>query len=176
MSSMDLLDVLHTYFRGEKQLGFVIALFGLTALVMGGHIGRTASGGFQWGLCLPLVVLGLGLTGGGGYLAARTGPQVAALDAAYSAAPEAMVAAETARMAKVNANWPRVKLAWTIVLAVGLALVWSDRAGWLTGLSTALIPVAAFLLYCDVSAERRARVYTAALEARAAPERGRAGP
>lgn len=165
---MDLHDAIQAYFRGERQIGLVLALFGITALGMGWHILSSMTGGFQRGLSVTLLVLGLGFLGGGATLAMKSGPQAERLQAALAEQPEQALQTELARMARVNANWPRVKAAWTVILVLGLALIWLNRWEAPTGVAVALVAVAGLLMYTDTSAERRAQVYTAALEGHAA--------
>lgn len=165
---MDLHDAIHAYFRGERQLGLLLGLFGITALGMGWHVLSSMSGGFQRGLSVTLLLLGLGFLGGGTVLAMKSGPQAERLEAALAQQGEPALRAELTRMARVNANWSRVKAAWTVILVMGLALIWLNRWDLPTGVAVALVAMAGLLMYTDTSAERRAQVYTTALEQRAA--------
>lgn len=157
---MDFADIMHTYFRGEKYLGIVLVPVGLVALGFAVHLWRAHSGGFMWGMMVPLALAGCGMVAGGAFLAIKTDAQVAALDRQYGEAPADMVAAESARMDKVNANWPRLKMAWTVLIALSLIGLMAVHKDWATGLALAMLLMASLVMTVDVFAERRARVYT----------------
>jgi len=164
-AAMDFLEAMQTYFAGEKVTGVVFACYGV--LLIGAAIGlyRVDSGPFAWGFLVPIGVVGLGGLVGGAVLAAKTGPQLDALVSLYQTDADAFVAQELPRMRKVNANWPRLEMVWTAIIAVALAVIWTGWREWATGLALALLVGAASAMVLDVFAERRARVYTTHLEA-----------
>jgi hypothetical protein len=162
--TMTFVDILHEYFRGEKQIGVTLAVVGAGLLAGAFWVSRTQSGGFAWGLGVPFVVLGLAFGGGGTFLALRTDKQVADLGAQLQTNPEAVYAAELPRMAKVNANWPRLKIAWAVLIGVALVLLLAVHREWAHGLGLALLLMTTILFFTDVFAERRALIYTEALE------------
>lgn len=166
---MTFLDVLHEYFRGEKQIGITLAVIGVGFVAGAVWVLRTQTGAFAWALGAPILVVGLAFGGGGAYLAIRTDKQVAELEAQLQRDASVVYARELPRMAKVNANWPRLKIAWTVIIAVALVLLMAVPRDWAHGLGLALLAVTTILFFTDVFAERRAIVYTEALEA------GRAG-
>jgi hypothetical protein len=51
------------------------------------------------------------------------------------------------------------------MIAVGLASIWLSSREWLHGLARALLVIGTTAMCTDVIAERRARVYTARIEA-----------
>lgn len=161
---MDLLDALQTYFRGEKMTGLGLVPVGVVVSCFAGLLWRTESGGFRLGVAVPLLVIGLAGIGGGAGLAIRTARQVPALEQTYRADARAMVAQELPRMARVNRNWPRFKAIWTVMAALALVLLWAGGRPWTAGLGVSLLLVAALLVMIDVFAERRAILYTWALE------------
>lgn len=161
---MDLVDVMHAYFRGEKYTGIVLIPVGLVALGFVVHLWRCHSGGFMWAMVIPLALAGCGLIGGGAFLAIKTDKQVEQLDQQFRASPAEMVADERARMDKVNANWPRLKTAWTVLIAVSLVLLMAVRKDWVTGLSLAFLILGTTIMTTDVFAERRAEIYTDGLK------------
>lgn len=63
-------------------------------------------------------------------------------------------------MEKVNANWPRLKLAYAIIVVISLALFFLVNKDWVTGLALALILICSILLAVDVFAQKRAIIYT----------------
>ena len=166
---MEFLEVLHTYFRGERTealfyiLPSGLALIGLAATAFIGD-----RGGFGYGMGIPLVVGGLLLVGGGSYIGARTPAQVEQLEKAYADDPKAMVEDELPRMETVNANWPRLIGAWTVFVVAGVGIRYGFKAEWAHGVGPALIIIGAVGFLIDGFAERRARPYAEALEALAA--------
>lgn len=161
---MDFVDVMHTYFRGEKFLGVVLVPVGLVALGFAIHLWRAHSGGFMWAMMVPLVLAGVGFAAGGTFLAVKTGKQVADLEQQYREAPAEMLAQERKRMDKVNANWPRLKMAWAVLIAISLTLLLAVRKDWVQGLALAFLLLASFMMALDMFAERRAEIYTAGLQ------------
>lgn len=161
---MSFIDVLQEYFRGEKQVGVMLAVVGVGLLVGAYWVFRTQVGGFAWGLVVPLAIVGLAFGGGGAFLASRSDRQITELAAEYERAPDELLAAEAPRMAKVNANWPRLKIAWSVVIVVAIVLLEVVRRDWATGLGLALLLVMTILFFTDVFAERRAIIYTEALD------------
>lgn len=165
-SSLPFLDVMHTYFRGERieSLYFLVP-FGLACLTMAGVALKAERGGFGWGLAVPFVLLGLLALGVGGGVGLRTPAQVAQIEAAYNADPAAMLREELPRMEKVNNNWSLYLGAYAVALVVGAGLRFGLRADWAHGLGIGLVFFGASGLIIDGFAERRAKVYTEALEA-----------
>lgn len=161
---MDFVDVMTTYFRGEKLLGIVLVPVGLGVLGFAGHLWRAHTGGFMWAMIIPLFLVGVGFAAGGTVLAIKSDRQMSDLQQQFREAPAEMVAEERARMDKVNANWPRIKMAWTIIIAISLLLVMVVRTDWALGLGLAFLLVASFMMALDVFAEKRANVYTAGLQ------------
>jgi hypothetical protein len=166
---MPFLQTMQTYFRGERleALFYIgpagLVLFALAATALRGE--RTA---FDWGLAAPCILFGLVLAGVGVGVGLRTPAQVAALEKEYAEAPKAMVEKELPRMQGVNRNWPIYLSVWAGLVAVGFILRFALKAGWAHGLGAGLMLAGALGVLIDGFAERRARPYTAALEALAA--------
>ena len=169
---MEFSELMQAYFRGERvEALFYVLPAGLVLLSLAATALMTDRGGFGWGLAVPLVLFGLLLAGAGAGIAWRTPGQAAELEKNYQQNPAAMVAEELPRMEKVNANWPRLIATWAVLVLVGLALRFGLKAEWAHGVGPALIVAGAIGFLVDGFAERRAKPYTAALEALAA-ERG----
>lgn len=166
---MDLLEIAHTYFRGERSAGIVLGVAGVALCAFSVWIWRTQSGGFAWGLLVPLALVGLVGLAGGPLFVWKTARQVGELDAAYRADAEGTIASERTRMARVDANWPRLKIGWSVIALAALVLLMLVKRDWATGLGLALMLIATLLFFVDVFAERRAVPYTDAL-ARAAAD------
>jgi hypothetical protein len=166
---MDFVEAMQAYFAGEKLTGIVFACYG--ALLIGAAVGlyRIDSGPFAWGFIIPIGIVGLGGLVGGAVLAAKTGPQLDGLVSLYRSDADAFVAQELPRMRKVNANWPRLEMVWTVIIVASLAVIWTGWREWATGVALALLVATASAMVLDVFAERRARVYTARIEALSGP-------
>jgi hypothetical protein len=167
---VDFLEIMQAYFRGERieALAF-IAPAGVAFVVLAFVALRAEGGAFGWSMAVPLFVFGLVAAGTGLGVGLRTPGQVAALEESYRASPSVMVASELPRMQKVNANWPIYLSVWAGLVAVGLTLRFAVRADWAHGMGPAFLLIGASGFLIDGFAERRARPYTAALEAIAAP-------
>jgi hypothetical protein len=163
---MNLLEAMATYFQGEKTQALVFILpIGLLSLAFGGWLASDNPGGFARGVAIPFLVLGLVTAVVGGLVGFRTPAQVETLQASVAVAPEPTVQAERARMEKVNRAWPVYLVAWSAFGVVGLMLRFATRGDFTQGLGIALVFFSGVGLLGDSFAERRARRYTAALEA-----------
>jgi hypothetical protein len=166
---MTFLDTMHAYFRGERieSLAFIVpAALGMLTLAWVGL--RIERGPFGIGFGIPLLVFGLVALSTGLAVGLRTPAQVAALEAAHAESPAAMLATERPRMERVNANWPLYLAAWVSCVVIGCLLRFLVPREWAHGVGPALVLVGALGLTIDGFAERRARVYTAALSQLAA--------
>lgn len=161
LPAVDIAEAMQTYFAAEKLTGTLLAIYGVVLLGVAAYLHQTHTGGFMWGIVVPLGILGLGATLGGVGLAIKTGPQLAALQAL---GPADLMVQELPRMAKVNANWARLEATWTAIIAISLVMLWTSGREWVTGLALALLVAASSAMVLDVFAERRAKIYTAALE------------
>jgi hypothetical protein len=161
---------MHRYFYGERieAICFIVPA-ALVLFVIAAAAIRSEGGAFGYAMAAPLVLFGLVALSTGIAVGVRTPAQVAAVERAYAASPNTMAEAELPRMQKVNANWPIYLSVWTTLVLLGLALRFGLRADWAHGLGPGLIIVGAMGFLIDGFAERRARPYTAALEAIAAP-------
>jgi hypothetical protein len=154
-------DALQTYFAAERLTGAILAIYGVVILGAAAYLHHTHTGAFMWGLVVPLGLLGLGAVVGGSVLAIKTGPQ---LDALIALATPELLAQELPRMQKVNANWVWLKSTWTVLIAASLVVLWTVKRDGANGVALAFLVAASSAMVLDVFAERRARVYTAALE------------
>jgi hypothetical protein len=164
---MKLLEAMATYFLGEKieALVFILPL-GLVSLVVGAWLWSDgAANPFSRGVAVPFVVMGLLLGVVGSGVGFRTSAQVATLSAAVEASPETALRQEQARMHAVNRAWPVYLAAWAAFGVVGFALRFATRGDFTQGLGIALVFFSGVGLLVDGFAERRARPYTAAVDA-----------
>ncbi|MCA2981926.1 MAG: hypothetical protein INH41_24210 [Myxococcaceae bacterium] len=167
---MAFVEQMQDYFRGERiEALFFIVPAALVLFVLAAAALKSEGGAFGVAMAVPMVLFGLVALGTGLGVGLRTPGQVAALEKAYAASPQAMAAEELPRMQKVNAAWPVYLGVWTAAVVVGLALRFLVKADWAHGLGPGLIIVGAMGFLIDGFAERRARPYTQALEALVAP-------
>lgn len=168
-STLPLLEAMQIYFQGEKIEALVFILpVGLLSLVFGGWLWSDAGPGFARGVAIPFVAMGLLMTTVGAVVGYRTPAQVERLHAGLQQAPQVTVAAESARMAKVDAAWKYYLVLWAAFGVIGLALRFLSAQASLQGLGMALVFHAGVGLMVDGFAERRTHPYMAALAAMAA--------
>lgn len=162
---MPFIDVLSTYFRGERveSLAFILPL-GLLSITFGAVLLWDERSAFHWGIALPFLLLGTALVVTGAAVGLRTPEQVSALSGLYRDDVARFLAQELPRMQKVNGNWPIFLTTWVGFALVGLGLRFFVRRDWAEGLGIALVFFGAVGLLIDGFAERRARPYTEALE------------
>jgi hypothetical protein len=162
---MSFIEIMQTYFRGEKfealyfilTIGIVFVVFGVVAL-------KAESGGFAWGIAIPSFLFGLVLIVTGAGVAWRTEGQVAGVRSEYEKDPAAMVGKELPRMEQVITNFRTTFYAFGALAALGLVLHYLAGPSWGRGLGAVLILVGALGLLIDGFAERRTEPYTTALE------------
>jgi len=162
---MPFLDVLTTYFRGERaeSLAFIVPL-GLLSITFGAVLLWDERSAFHWGVAVPFLLLGTALLVTGGAVGLRTPGQMSALSGLYREDVGRFLAEELPRMQKVNGNWPVYLTTWVVFALVGIGLRFFVRRDWAEGLGIALVFFGAVGLLIDGFAERRARPYTEALE------------
>jgi hypothetical protein len=161
---MSFIDIMQTYFRGEKlealwfilPIGVLLVAFGAVAL-------KAERGGFAWGIAIPCFLFGIVLIATGAGVAMRTPGQVAEIKEGFEQAPATMVQKELPRIQKVNTNFKVTFIAFGVVAAIGLALIYLVNTDWAKGLGSVLVLVGAIGFLIDGFAERRAVPYTSAL-------------
>ena len=162
---MDFVEVMQEYFRGEKLAGWAILGVGVQLAAFAVWIWRTQEGAFVWGLALPLAIVGVMAVTVAPFFISHNGRLADEIAQRYADDPAALAQAETERMARVNANWPKLKFAWGVIGVIAIALLLAVRKDWSNGLGVALIILVAILFTIDVLGERRAVPYTEALSA-----------
>lgn len=162
---MSFVEIMHTYFRGEKleAFGFILPA-GVVLVILGIVAMKAERGGFAWGIAIPCIVFGLVLIGTGIGVGSRTSNQVAEIEQSFQEDPVVMIQNELPRMEKVNANFRLTFIVFGVLTAVGLMIHYVGGANWGRGLGAVLILISAMGLLIDGFAERRAEPYTAALQ------------
>lgn len=161
---MTFVDVMHTYFRGEKvEALWFIALTGILLVIFGLATLKAERGGYGWGVAAPAILFGLVLIGVGAGVGLRTDRQVAEIERSFYQNPSALVQKELSRMEQVNANFRLTFHATGILATIGLLFHYLAGPEWGRGLGSTLMLLGAIGLLIDGFAERRAEPYTAAL-------------
>jgi hypothetical protein len=166
---MEFLEIMHTYFRGERleaalfiaPAGFALAALGIAAL-------RAETGGFAWSVAVPCFVFALVLVVVGIVVATRTAAQVDALVSGWEHDPAAMLREELPRMQAVVRNFGWTLIAFGVMAGAGLVFRFAIPGEWARGLGSVLVLLGGMGLMIDGFAERRARPYLAALKSAAA--------
>lgn len=162
---MTFIEIMHTYFRGEKlealwfilPVGLLLFCFGIAAL-------KAERGGFAWGIAIPCLIFGIIFIGTGIGVGIRTKGQVTKIEKSFLVNPVEMAQKELPRMDKVNTNFKLTYIVFGVLIVVGLGIHYLGDPNWGRGLGAALILICAIGLLVDGFAERRAEPYTAALE------------
>jgi hypothetical protein len=158
----DLATALTTYFSAEKQAMLPIIVIGLVATVAAGWL--TFGAGALRGMAIPLGLIGLLELGVGVAVYARTDSQVAALDDQRARDAQAMITAESTRMAGVMNAFTIIKIVEVVLIALGAGLAWSlSRSDFWFAFGVGLVVQATVMLVFDLFAERRAGPYVEAL-------------
>jgi hypothetical protein len=162
---MAFIEIMHTYFRGEKleALWFILPI-GIFLVIFGAVALKAERGGFAWGVAIPCLIFGLILIGTGIGVGSRTNRQIFNIEQGFHEDSAAMVQKELPRMKKVNANFKLTFIVLGALTAVDLGVHYLGGPDWGRGLGAALILISAIGLLVDGFAERRAEPYTAALE------------
>jgi hypothetical protein len=114
----------------------------------------------------PLLAFSLGQALVGATLVLRSPRQLRRLSERLRDTPAVLCAEESARMRRVQRSFTFFKRAWTLLLAVGLAVASVEGYGQvLYAAGLALVLEVGTMLAFDLRAERRAQRYRAAVEA-----------
>ena len=172
-SMLELIKAIDLYFQGEKIEALVFILpFGLLSLVFSAWLFTDGPSGFARGAAVPFLLMGLLMTTVGGVVGYRTPGQVAHLQQALQADPQAALAVESQRMQKVNAAWSKYLALWGLMGVLGLGLRFATDGDFSQGLGIALVLFAGVGLMIDGFAERRAHAYGSVLQGVPTPNPG----
>lgn len=150
-------DAMHQYFQGERSGGLLLAALGLAALAFSAWL-RTDGGSLR-AMLYPLALVGVLQLAIGVGLAAKSGPQVARLEQATRADAPAALARETARMARVQANFLVIEFVESALVLGGLAMVMLSRRQAVAAVGLGILLQGSVMLAFDVFADRRGAIY-----------------
>ena len=165
VSTLEVLRAIDLYFQGEKVEALVFILpIGLLSLVFGVWLFSDGPSSFTRAVAIPFLAMGLVMTAVGGTVGFRTPAQVAQLQHGVQNNAQASIAAESARMEKVNKAWGKYLILWGLMGALGLGLRFAMSGDFANGLGIALVFFSGVGLMVDGFAERRAHAYAAVLQ------------
>lgn len=163
-------EAVDLYFRGERITGYALIPIGVVAVAAGVLLWRAHGAPMARGMGIPLLVAGVLMMAGGGFLVRAVDARAERLAAAHDDEPAAPLAAEIERIEKVNGNWMPLKIAWAALAATAFALLFFVSREWVHGLALTLLLIAAALTTLDTFAEKRAVTYESQLRALAASD------
>ena len=173
--ALELLTAIDGYFQGEKIEALVFILpIGLLSLVFSAWLFVDGANGFTRGVAIPFLLMGLLMTTVGGVVGLRTPSQVAQIQQGLQTEPQSTIAAESARMEKVNKAWGKYLILWGLMGALGLGLRFVLSGDLAQGLGIALVLFSGVGLMVDGFAERRAHAYSSVLASVSAQSPGTA--
>jgi drug/metabolite transporter (DMT)-like permease len=157
---MDFIHYIQTYFTGEKNLGLFMIPIGIILIAFATYLWYAHKSPLGYGMLIPLILVGILGIGMGIGLAYQSQYRLKNFPKLFQTDENAFIERELPRMEKVLQNFPRLKLAWMIIIVIGLILLYFVKKDWLTGLSLSLILFGAIFLIIDSFAEKRAEIYT----------------
>jgi len=157
-----MLDVLTTYFDGEKNGGLFLAGLGILAIVAATILVRPRFGLRSFAVTLIVLALIEIAIGAGLYL--RTDAQVGRLASQLQSDPARFYAGEGARMDRVQRSFIIIQYVEIAVIAICAIMAFAFKRRPVTmGVALGLLIHAALLLAFDLIAERRGAVYLDAI-------------
>ena len=161
---MKFLETMLPYFQAEKLEALIFILpIGLLCMVFGGWLLSEGQPGFSRGVALPFITMGLVISVIGGTVGFRTPSQVAEIQRSYTANSTETIEAERVRMEKVNKAWSWYLAIWIIFVIFGMSLRLLTQSDFFRGLGIALVFFAGIGLMIDGFADKRARIYSNAI-------------
>ena len=157
---MDFINHLQAYFSSEKNLGLFLIPLGIILIAFAVYLWYAHKSPLGCGMLIPILLVGILGIGMGIGLAYQSQQRLNELPQSYQTDKNAFIERELPRMEKVLQNFPRLKMAWIIIIVIGLILICFVKKDWLSGLSMALILICAIFLIIDTFAEIRAEIYT----------------
>ena len=157
---MDFIHHIQAYFTGEKNLGLFMVPFGIILIAFATYLWYAHKSPLGYGMLMPFILVGLLGIGIGIGLTYQSHQRLNDLPQTYQIDKNTFIEVELPRMEKVLQNFPRLKLAWMIIIVISLILLYSIKKEWLTGLTLSLILFGAVFLIIDTFAEKRAEIYT----------------
>jgi len=157
---MDFINHLQAYFSSEKNLGLFLIPLGIIFIAFAVYLWYAHKSPLGYGMLIPILLVGILGIGMGIGLVYQSQQRLNKFPQSYQTDKNAFIERELPRMEKVLQNFPHLKMAWIIIIVIGLILICFVKKDWLSGLSMALILICAIFLIIDTFAEIRAEIYT----------------
>jgi hypothetical protein len=156
-------SAMETYFIGEKWVSALLIAAGAIAIVVGWTLWKNESA--YRTAAYPLVLLALLQIGVGAAIYQRTDDQLSGLWKQATEEPAAYQSGESARMQKVQSSFQIYKIVELLLLlgGVGLCFAFRENMSWYA-IGVGLVTQAAFMLLVDLTAQKRADFYVAAIK------------
>ena len=156
------------YFSAEKQGGFIFLSFGIVAVIAAIILIFVLKTPFYKGAAIPMIIVGL-IAGGIGFTIYKRSDEDRKRNVyAFDLNPDELKQKEYPRMQKVMKSFRVIIIAEVMFLIVAIFLFFYFRTNtsqqlW-SGVGAGLLIMAIVALILDISAQRRAAVYTKGLE------------
>lgn len=160
---MDFIEHTATWVKGEAFLAGLVALMGGTIVLWALYLWRFGQSETSRALVIPLLVVGVLASVGGGIGRYNQAGRVERLRAAHDEDPKAFVQAEKERVDGFIGLYRYLFAAWSALILVGLALffLWGGNLGRAIGMTVALTGVS--LLLIDHISQNNALAYNKAI-------------
>ena len=163
---MELVDHMQAYFKGERDLAFILVPFGLAMLSLAYYLFKHYKGTFPNSLMITAIVIGLGLVGAGSFMAVKATKDVAAKTVLLEQDRESFVAAEVKRIKNINQDmWPILIMVWSTLILAGTTIIFFVDNPTARGVGLGLMLGGAVFMVVDLLAEHRAIIYQKHLQA-----------
>jgi hypothetical protein len=157
---MDFLFHLNEYYKGERLGAICYTIAGVVFLLLAFAIWKVATPGtITRGLLVPCLIIGVLGAGTGPFLLKRNNERLVRLPEEYRNDPKAFVAKETARMAGVHRAWMPLKITWTVLIIIGVALAFRGGTPTWKGVGLGLLLIGTVGHVVDGIASERSRIY-----------------
>lgn len=156
------------YFSAEKQAGLIFLSFGIVAVIAAIVLLFVLKTPFYKGAAIPMIIVGL-IAGGIGFTIYKRSDEDRKRNVyAFDLNPDELKQKEYPRMQKVMKSFRVIIIAEVMFLIVAIFLFFYFRTNtsqqlW-SGVGAGLLIMAIVALILDISAQRRAAVYTKGLE------------
>jgi hypothetical protein len=156
-------SAMETYFIDEKWISALLIAAGAIAIVIGWLLWR--NGSIYKTAAYPLVIVALLQVAVGAAIYQRTDDQLSGLWSQVNEAPQTYQAEETARMTKVLSSFKLYKILELLMLVggIGICFAFRDNMSWYAA-GVGLFAEGALMLLIDLTAEKRADFYVAAIK------------
>lgn len=163
---MDLLPHLTEYYKGERLGAICYTIGGMVFLLLAFAIWKVAApGAITRGMLVPVAIVGLLGAGAGPFLLRSNNDRLVRFPKEIAADEQAFLQKESARMAGVHRAWLPLKMAWTMLLLIGVVLAFVGGTPIWKGVGLGLLLIGAVGHTVDGIASERSRIYVEQLAA-----------